>query len=90
MIEFFFGIILGAVFFGGLYLTVRRLNEVKNPSALFVISFMVRMAVLLGGLFYVSRWGYRGVLLALLGMIATRYIMIFYIKNPRPEQGEEG
>jgi F1F0 ATPase subunit 2 len=89
MIEFFIGIILGIVFFGGLYFTVRKLTEINNPSVLFVFSFIVRMAVLLWGLFYVSKGGYKGVLFTLLGILVIRYIMIFIINNPRQKTAEK-
>lgn len=81
MIEFLVGIILGAIFFGGLYWTVKKLNEVKNPSLLIVFSFLLRVAVLLIGLYYVSQNGFQGVLLSLLGIIIIRYIMIYAINS---------
>lgn len=83
MIEFVIGTILGIVFFGGLYLTVQKLNAVRNPSLLFFISFISRMAIVLGGLYYVSKNGYEGVLIALAGIIFIRFIMLFTINKPR-------
>lgn len=82
MIEFIIGIILGIIFFGGLYLTVLKMKKVRNPKMLMVVSFILRMAVLLGGLFYVSRNGYKGILFALFGIILLRFIMIYYYKQP--------
>ena len=83
MAEFLIGIILGGVFFGGLYWTVQRLDGVQNPSALFLVSFVLRMAILVAGLYYVSGSGYQSVLLTLLGILVIRYIMIFVINKPQ-------
>ncbi len=82
MIELFIGIILGIIFFGGLYLTVKKINQVKNPSVLFISSFIIRIALLLGGLYYISKKGYLGVLFALVGIILVKFVMIFIINKP--------
>ncbi len=83
MVEFLIGIVLGGIFFGGLYWTVQRLDGIQNPSALFLVSFVVRMAILVAGLYYVSGSGYQAVLLTLLGILVIRYIMIFVINKPQ-------
>jgi F1F0 ATPase subunit 2 len=72
---------LGIVFFGGLYLTIQKLNEVRYPSLLIILSSIFRMVVLLGGLFYVSQKGYIGIFPAVLGIILLRGVMIFIINK---------
>ncbi|MFO8068586.1 MAG: ATP synthase subunit I [Alkalibacterium sp.] len=81
MINFFIGVILGIIFFGGLYWTIQKLTEVKQPGLLMIGSLIVRMAVLLSVLFYVSKSGYKGILYAMLGMFLVRVIMIFKIEK---------
>ena len=81
MFEFFIGVILGVIFFGGLYWTVQKLTKVKHPSVLMTCSLLFRMAVLLSVLFYVSKSGYKGILYALLGMFLVRVIMTLIIKK---------
>jgi F1F0 ATPase subunit 2 len=88
MIEFFIGIILGIIFFGGLYWTVLKLNYVKYPSLLIMGSFLLRMAVLLLGLYFISKNGYKGVLFALLGIIVLKFVMIFTMKKPKTKNNE--
>lgn len=90
MLEFFIGIILGILFFGGLYLTVGKLNEVKNPSLLVIFSFIIRMAILLGGLFYLSKKGYQAILLALVGIVLVKFIMIFMVNKPSEKATKRG
>lgn len=81
MINFFIGVILGIVFFGGLYWTIHKLTEVKQPGFLMIGSLIFRMALLLSVLYYVSRSGYKGILYALFGMLLVRIIMIFKIEK---------
>ena len=89
MIEFFIGVILGIIFFGGLYWTIQKLSEAKHPALLMTLSLLLRMAILLGVLYYVAKGGYQGILFALLGMILVRIIMTFKIKKPeeKPKKG---
>jgi F1F0 ATPase subunit 2 len=90
MLEFIIGIILGILFFGGLYLTVGKLNEVKNPSFLVIFSFIIRMVILLGGLFYLSKKGYQAILLALMGIVLVKFIMIFMVNKPSEKATKRG
>jgi F1F0 ATPase subunit 2 len=84
MIAFFIGIILGIIYFGGLYLSIQKINQVKYPSLLMTLSFVVRMAILLGTFFYISKNGYKDILFALLAVILVRVIMTFKFKNQNP------
>ena len=90
MIEFFIGVILGIIFFGGLYWTIQRLAEAKHPALLMTLSLLLRMAILLGVLFYVAKGGYQGILFALLGMILVRVVMTFKIKKPNEKTKKGG
>lgn len=81
MTQFLIGITLGIVFFGGLYWTVQKLADVKNPGLLMSASLLLRMAILMGVLFYVSKDGYKGLLFALAGMIVVRIVMTFSMKK---------
>lgn len=45
----FWGLCLGLVYFGGLWLTVRRLPASPRPHRLWALSFALRLAVLLLG-----------------------------------------
>jgi F1F0 ATPase subunit 2 len=43
------GLVLGCVYFGGLWLTVRRLPTAQNPAMLTLLSFLGRMGVVGAG-----------------------------------------
>lgn len=83
MIAFLIGAALGAIYFGGLYFSTRKIAEVKHPALLMVISFILRMGILVGVFFYVSKGGYQDMLLTLLGVILIRFAMIFALKEEK-------
>ncbi len=53
-LAFFAGGGLGAVFFVGLWWTVRKAISSQRPALLFVVSLIVRMGLVLVGFYYVS------------------------------------
>lgn len=83
MIAFLIGALLGTIYFGGLYFSTRKIAEVKHPGLLMVISFFLRMGILVGVFFYVSKGGYQDMLLTLLGVILIRFAMIFALKEEK-------
>lgn len=85
MVAFLIGIILAVFYFGGLYLTVQNMYKVRYPNFLMAISFIFRMGGLIAGFFYISRNGYKDILFTLFGMILTRFIMVYVIKNRKPD-----
>ena len=67
------GIFLGALFFGGLWWTVRRGLTAANPALWFGVSALARMAIILSGLYYVARAGWPSLLACLCGLLIARY-----------------
>jgi F1F0 ATPase subunit 2 len=66
------GIVLGALFFGGLWWTVRRGLAAANPALWFGVSALARMAVTLSGLYYVARAGWPSLVACLCGLLIAR------------------
>jgi F1F0 ATPase subunit 2 len=66
------GLILGVVFFGGLWLTVRRGVSSQQPALWFLISLVLRMSITLGGFYFVSGGHWQRLLLCLLGFATAR------------------
>lgn len=83
ILAFFIGIILGILYFGGLYLTVQKIYKSKNPSFLMVISLVIRMGGLVAAFFYISKNGYKNILFTLLGIIVARFIMIYVARKQK-------
>jgi len=66
------GIALGAVFYGGLWWTVRRLATLSRPALAVIISMLLRMGIALGGLYLVGRGDWVRLLSCLLGFLLAR------------------
>lgn len=74
-IGFFAGVLLGFVFYGGLWLTVRHLTVTSHPAALTLYSLLVRTAVVCGGILSVARGRWQNVLACLAGLAASRLLV---------------
>lgn len=70
------GLVLGAFFFGGLWWTVRKMQTVQSAGLLFIGSFLLRMAVLLLGLYAVGAEHWERMVIALVGIVLARFIVI--------------
>jgi F1F0 ATPase subunit 2 len=80
------GLILGAVYFGGLWLTVRYAIASRLPAISFVGSYVVRTAVALGGFYYVGKGSWQSALICLAGFIMARYMVIYSTKREEEKQ----
>lgn len=76
------GTALGGLFFGALWLTVRRLPSAAAPALLATGSYIVRLAGLGIGLYAVVRLGGAPALLAaLVGLLVARQVLIARLKG---------
>jgi F1F0 ATPase subunit 2 len=66
------GGLLGAIFFGGLWWTVRRGMESSQPGLWFFGSMLVRTAVVLAGFYLVADGQLARLLLCLLGFVTAK------------------
>jgi F1F0 ATPase subunit 2 len=80
------GIALGAIFYGGLWWTVRRSVSFKSSGLWFVGSFLVRAVIAVGGLYFVSRGNWRSWLACLLGFFIARIAVTRLIKRVPVEE----
>lgn len=69
------GLALGAVFFGGLWWTVRKCLSSRWAALLFLCSLLVRTAVALAGFYFVSGADWRRILACLLGFFLSRLLV---------------
>lgn len=74
-ISFAAGVMLGVLFYGGLWITVRRLMVTRHPMAVTLGSLLLRMAVVLAGLLLVARGRWQNVLAALVGFAIGRVVV---------------
>lgn len=74
------GIALGAIYFAGLWWTVRKGLSAQQPAVWFGISFLVRNAFVLAGFYWLAGAEWQRLLLCLAGFIIARYMVSNYIK----------
>ncbi|MDA1230001.1 MAG: ATP synthase subunit I [Planctomycetota bacterium] len=68
------GMIFGAIFFGGLWLTVRQMTTSKSPGLLFFVSVVVRTLIVLGGFWYFAAGDAVSIGACLLGFFGLRLL----------------
>ena len=69
------GLVLGAFYFIALWRTVKRLSETTHPVRLMLGSFVVRMAVVLVGFYFVMSGHWERLAMALMGFIFMKVIL---------------
>lgn len=76
-IAFFLGTGLSGIYFGTLWLTVKRLVNHRRPALLLILSLLLRMALILSCFYLILNGGHWDRLLAaLLGFIALRILLL--------------
>ena len=70
------GMGLGIFYFGGLWLTVRRLPTARQPALLSLLSFFGRLGVVLFGFYLVMGGHWERLLVCLLGFLGARVILV--------------
>lgn len=82
------GAVLAGIYFGGLWLTVRRLPRSEHPLPWYFASLLVRLGALLAGcyaLLYVG--GAAALLAALVGFFVTRIVLTSFVHARRLGDG---
>ena len=83
VIAFVIGLGLGAFYFGGLWLTVRKAARMTHPAPLFFVSSLVRLAVVLLCFYLAMNGVWQNLLACLAGFIVVR---TFLVRRLRPEK----
>ena len=76
------GLMLGAIFFGGLWWTVRKGVFSKSPALWFLGSMLLRMGIVLAGFYFVGRGDWQRLVTCLLGFIIARFIVMRLTRTP--------
>lgn len=69
------GMILGVVFFGGLWITVRKGLRSNKAALIFIGSFILRMAIVLLGFYYIGGDSWQRMLVCLAGFLIARTVI---------------
>ena len=76
------GFVLGAVFFGGLWWTVRKGVSSPRPALWFFGSMLLRMSIVLVGFYFIGSGHWERMLVCLLGFIVARFIVMRFTHTP--------
>ncbi len=77
------GMGLGAMFFGGLWWTLRRGLSSQRPALWFVGSLLVRTSMALSGFYLVSGGHWERLLSCLVGFVAARTVVMWRTQETR-------
>jgi F1F0 ATPase subunit 2 len=69
-------VLLGVIFFGGLWWTVRKGVTAKSPALWFLGSSLLRMSIILAGFYFVARGDWKKLLLCLVGFLIARVVVL--------------
>ncbi|HEU0234566.1 MAG TPA: ATP synthase subunit I [Gallionella sp.] len=69
------GILLGAIFFGGLWWTVLKGVSARQPALWFSVSLLLRTSIALAGFYLVSGADWKRLLACLVGFIIARLVV---------------
>ena len=69
------GLLIGAIFFGGLWWTVRKGFSSKQPALWFVSSLLLRTSIALAGFYFIARGHWESLLVCLLAFVVARVIV---------------
>ncbi|MET0497189.1 MAG: ATP synthase subunit I [Steroidobacteraceae bacterium] len=76
------GLLLGVVFYGGLWWTVRSSLASRRPAQWFILSLLARTGVAMLGFYFVGQGHWERLLLCLLGFVAARLIVTRLAGSP--------
>ncbi len=76
------GGVLGALFFGGLWWTVRRGLASKHAALWFLSSLVVRTGISVAGFLFVSGGQWQRLLACLIGFTIARYVVMRLAGSP--------
>jgi len=85
---FAFGAAVGGLYFGGLWLTVRCLATARHPKKLLVISYGLRLSLLLAAFYPLAQQGPAAVAAAMVGLLLSRHLWLATKGRNRPAPRE--
>ena len=77
------GLLLSAMFFGGLWWTVQKGVSSPRPALWFLGSMLLRTSLTLGGFYFVGRGHWERLVACLLGFIMARLLVTWLTRSTR-------
>lgn len=76
------GVILGIIFYGGLWWTTKKAMSSKSPLLWFTGSLLTRFGTALAGIYFISNQHWERILFCLAGFIIARYLVLRVTQSP--------
>jgi F1F0 ATPase subunit 2 len=83
------GLVLGALFFGGLWWTVNRGLVSPQPALLILGSFLLRTAVVVAGFYLALQGGWHTLAACMVGFLAARVLVTRIVGKQQPETAKK-
>jgi F1F0 ATPase subunit 2 len=83
------GLMLGAIFFGGLWWTVRECVVTQRSTLWLLTSWLLRMGIAVTGFYFVGHAHWPRLVVCLLGFIVARLLVNRLIRLPDENQGDQ-
>jgi len=74
------GLVLGTLFFGGLWFTVKKLVTSKTPALWFIVSLLLRVSITMIGFYFITAGSWQRLTACLVGFIAARFLVVYFTK----------
>ena len=80
------GVLLGAIFFGGLWWTVQKGVSSKWSALCFFSSLLLRTSTVLAGFYFIARGHWESLLVCFVGFVVARLIATWLTRSPGENQ----
>ena len=81
VLAFISGLALGTLFFGGLWLTVKKAVTAKIPALWIFCSFFIRIGITLIGFYFISSGNWKRLVVCVAGFMAARFLVIHFTRS---------
>lgn len=81
IVAFVAGILLGILYFGALWMTVRRVTRLRRPILTLGVSFLIRAGIIIAALFILMRGEWYNLLATFVGFIVGRFVLTERVKR---------
>ena len=81
VLAFISGLALGTLFFGGLWLTVKKAVSAKTPALWIFGSFVIRISITLVGFYFISSGNWKRLVVCVAGFMAARFLVIHFTRS---------
>ncbi|MEO7028161.1 MAG: ATP synthase subunit I [Acidobacteriaceae bacterium] len=71
----FAGVLIGILFFGGLWWTVQKVTSSRQPGLLFAASFLLRTVLTLAAFYLIGSGSWQRLLVCLIGFVLGRMLV---------------